>query len=80
MTLYSTARDDLVDWIKEALTFEVQPGDYYGTGRLPAADFGQFLPDYTFCNMSELSMDCHNAYEAALHVGTACMVDKRKST
>ena len=55
MTLYSTVRDDLADWIRGAITFEVQPGDYYGTGRLPAADQGQFLPDYTFCDMSDSS-------------------------
>ena len=56
LTLYSTVRDDLVDWIKGALMFEVQPGDYYGTGRLPAADMGQFLADYTVCHMSEPSI------------------------
>jgi lipopolysaccharide transport system ATP-binding protein len=75
LTLYSTVRDDLVDWIKGALTFEVQPGDYYGTGRLPeASDQGQFLANYTFCSMSELSIDSHNANEAALHDETARMV------
>ena len=52
MTLYSTVRGDLADWIRGAIKFEVQPGDYYGTGRLPAADQGQFLPDYSFCEMS----------------------------
>ena len=57
MTLYSTVRDDLADWIRGAITFEVQPGDYYGTGRLPAADFGQFLPDYSFCEMSGSNMN-----------------------
>jgi lipopolysaccharide transport system ATP-binding protein len=67
LTLYSTVRDDLVDWIKGALTFEVQPGDYYGTGRLPEADQGQFLANYTFCDMSELSMNVHDAYEGTSH-------------
>jgi lipopolysaccharide transport system ATP-binding protein len=57
MTLFSTVRDDLADWIWGAMTFDVQPGDYYGTGRLPAADQGQFLPDYTFCEMSGSSMN-----------------------
>jgi lipopolysaccharide transport system ATP-binding protein len=71
MTLYSTVRDDLADWIRGAITFEVQPGDYYGTGRLPAADQGQFLPDYTFCEMSGSSMGCHDANEPALHDETA---------
>jgi homopolymeric O-antigen transport system ATP-binding protein len=65
MTLYSTVRDDLADWVRGAITFEVQPGDYYGTGRLPAADQGQFLADYTFCEMSGLGMNSHNATEPA---------------
>jgi homopolymeric O-antigen transport system ATP-binding protein len=52
MTLYSTVRDDLADWIFGAITFEVQPGDYYGTGRLPEENQGHFLADYTFCDMS----------------------------
>jgi len=63
MTLYSTVRDDLADWIRGAITFEVQPGDYYGTGRLPAADQGQFLPDYTFYDMSGSSVNSDNARE-----------------
>ena len=48
LTLYAKVGKDLADWIKEAISFEVQPGDYYGTGRLPDAGLGQFLPDYTF--------------------------------
>jgi len=63
LTLYSTVRDDLADWIRGAITFEVQPGDYYGTGRLPAADQGQFLPDYTFYDMSGSSVNSDNARE-----------------
>jgi lipopolysaccharide transport system ATP-binding protein len=66
MTLYSTVRDDLADWIRGAIMFEVQPGDYYGTGRLPAADQGQFLADYTFCEMSGSGMNSHNAKVSAL--------------
>ena len=61
MTLYSTVRNDLADWIHGAITFEVQPGDYYGTGRLPTSDQGQFLPDYTFCEMSGSSVNSYNA-------------------
>jgi lipopolysaccharide transport system ATP-binding protein len=56
MTLYSTVRDDLADWIRGAIAFEVQAGDYYGTGRLPAADFGQFLPDYAFYDIPGTSL------------------------
>jgi lipopolysaccharide transport system ATP-binding protein len=60
MTLYSTVRDNLADWIRGAITFEVQPGDYYGTGRLPAADQGQFLADYAFCQMSGSGISSQN--------------------
>jgi lipopolysaccharide transport system ATP-binding protein len=56
MTLYSTVRDDLADWIRGAIAFEVQAGDYYGTGRLPPADFGQFLPDYAFYDIPATSV------------------------
>jgi lipopolysaccharide transport system ATP-binding protein len=64
MTLYSTVRDDLADWIFGAITFDVQPGDYYGTGRLPEENQGHFLADYTFCDMSGLRMNSHNVNEA----------------
>ena len=71
MTLFSTVRDDLADWIFGAITFDVQAGDYYGTGRLPEVNQGHFLPDYTFCDMSGLSMNSQDANEAALHDETA---------
>jgi homopolymeric O-antigen transport system ATP-binding protein len=64
MTLYSSVRDDLEDWISGAITFEVHPGDYYGTGRLPETNHGHFLADYTFYDISGLSMNSHDANEA----------------
>jgi homopolymeric O-antigen transport system ATP-binding protein len=73
LTLYSTVRDDLVDWIKGALTFEVQPGDYYGTGRLPEADQGQFLADYRFCDISGLSDELSSCDRGRLADETARM-------
>jgi len=66
MALYSTIRDDLADWIFGAITFEVQPGDYYGTGRLPAADQGQFLPDYSFFETSGFRVNCRAANASEL--------------
>jgi lipopolysaccharide transport system ATP-binding protein len=48
LTLFAKVGEELADWIKGAISFEVLPGDYYGTGRLPDAGLGQFLPDYTF--------------------------------
>ena len=66
MTLYSTVRDDLADWIRGAITFEVQPGDYYGTGKLPAPGQGQFLPDYSFCDLSHAAGLSHG-HEKVVH-------------
>jgi lipopolysaccharide transport system ATP-binding protein len=48
LTLFAKIGEEIADWIKGATTFEVQPGDYYGTGKLPATDQGLFLPDYSF--------------------------------
>jgi lipopolysaccharide transport system ATP-binding protein len=67
MNLYSEVQDDLADWIRGAVTFDVQPGDYYGTGRLPPAVYqGQFLPDYTFYDMSGSSVNSRNTHEPPL--------------
>jgi lipopolysaccharide transport system ATP-binding protein len=63
LNLVSEVQGDLADWIPGAVTFDVQPGDYYGTGRLPAEYQGQFLPDYTFYDMSGSSVNSHNAHE-----------------
>jgi lipopolysaccharide transport system ATP-binding protein len=71
LTLYSTVRDELADWIKGALTFEVQPGDYYGTGKLPAVDQGQFLANYTFCDISGLSNEAASYNRGRLSDETA---------
>jgi lipopolysaccharide transport system ATP-binding protein len=58
MNFYSKVQDDLADWILGAVTFDVQPGDYYGTGRLPAGEYqGTFLPDYTVYYMSDQVRD-----------------------
>jgi lipopolysaccharide transport system ATP-binding protein len=47
-TIFATINGVIADWIKGAASFDVEPGDYYGTGRLPPADQGIFLTDHTF--------------------------------
>ena len=79
MTLYSSVRDDVADWIRGAITFEVQPGDYYGTGRLPETGQGQFLPDYSFYEMSGPSMEPHKVTEPASQDQTGRMFDQIKN-
>jgi lipopolysaccharide transport system ATP-binding protein len=41
--LFSSARGEILDWIREAAVLEVGEGDYYGTGRLPEDAHGRFL-------------------------------------
>jgi lipopolysaccharide transport system ATP-binding protein len=48
LTIYSAINDDIVDWIKNAATFDVESGDFYGTGRLPPPGQGMFLTDFRF--------------------------------
>ena len=79
MTLFSSVRDDVADWIRGAITFEVQPGDYYGTGRLPEMGQGQFLPDYSFYEMSGSSMEPHSVTEPASQDQTDRMFDQIKN-
>ena len=37
-----------VDWIPNAINFDVESGDYYGTGLLPSHNQGMFLFDHRF--------------------------------
>jgi lipopolysaccharide transport system ATP-binding protein len=48
LTVYSTVNGVIADWVKNAATFDVEAGDYYGTGRLPPHGQGLFLLDHDF--------------------------------
>jgi lipopolysaccharide transport system ATP-binding protein len=47
-TLYSMVNGSIADWIKNAGFFEVEGGDYYGTGQLPPGNQGYFAMDHGF--------------------------------
>ncbi len=47
-TIYSTVNGVLADWIQNAGYFQVEPGDYYGSGKLPPSGQGDFAVDYKF--------------------------------
>lgn len=47
MTLFLSSNGTIVDWIQNAASFTVEPGDFYGSGRLPPAGQGCFLADYS---------------------------------
>jgi lipopolysaccharide transport system ATP-binding protein len=48
LTLYSTVNGVIADWIKSAAVFDVEAGDYYGTGQLLPQGHGLFLLDHRF--------------------------------
>ncbi len=47
-TLYCSINGEVADWIKDAGTFEVEAGDFYGSGSLPMTGQGAFLMDHRF--------------------------------
>jgi lipopolysaccharide transport system ATP-binding protein len=49
LTLRASINGDCADWIVNASAFDVEVGDYYGTGRLPQGMYGAglFLVDHT---------------------------------
>jgi lipopolysaccharide transport system ATP-binding protein len=49
-TLYCSVNGEVADWIQNAGSLTVEPGDFYGTGRLPpVASQGHFMMPYRFC-------------------------------
>ncbi|MFZ1693306.1 MAG: ABC transporter ATP-binding protein [Flavobacteriales bacterium] len=47
-TLFSSAAGDIADYLFNAGTFDVEDGDYFGTGKLPPHDQGAVLIDHSF--------------------------------
>jgi lipopolysaccharide transport system ATP-binding protein len=46
ISLFSTVEGDITDWVIHAATLEVEPGDYFGTGKMNAEGQGHFLVDH----------------------------------
>jgi lipopolysaccharide transport system ATP-binding protein len=47
-TLYASVNGEVADWIKDAGTFDVEPGDFFGSGHLPPHGQGELLIDHKF--------------------------------
>jgi lipopolysaccharide transport system ATP-binding protein len=49
LTLHASINGIVADWIQNARLFDVEGGDFYGTGRLPLPEWGRgfFLVDHT---------------------------------
>jgi lipopolysaccharide transport system ATP-binding protein len=43
ITLFCRVNGIIADWVPQAAVLTVEPGDFYGTGRLPPATHGGFL-------------------------------------
>jgi len=59
LTMFSTLNRVLADWIENAATFDIEAGDFYGTGHLMMDEQGMFLLDHHFIlstPQSELEM------------------------
>jgi len=48
VTLFSTINGEIADWIQNASYFNVEAGDFYGTGKLPPSSQGSFLVEHSF--------------------------------
>ena len=47
-TLYSSVNGEIADWVKNAGSFDVEGGDYFGTGQMPPEGQGFMLMDHRF--------------------------------
>jgi len=48
LTIFATVNGIIADWVKDAAVFDVEAGDYYGTGQLPPQGQGMFVLDHHF--------------------------------
>jgi len=55
-TLFAKIDGEIADWIQDASYFDVGPGDFYATGKLPPDYQGYFFMDYQFMTEPAFSM------------------------
>jgi lipopolysaccharide transport system ATP-binding protein len=48
VTVFATINGEITDWITSGFAFDVEAGDFYGTGRLPSSQEGMFLLEHAF--------------------------------
>jgi len=66
LTLYSANNGSVADWINNAVSFDVESGDYYGTGVLPEHGQGILILDHRFVVSSDRAeSETANAASAA---------------
>ena len=53
VNLFATSNNSICDWVIDAYQFEVEPGDYYGTGKNQDRKQNLFFTDYTVSNINQ---------------------------
>jgi lipopolysaccharide transport system ATP-binding protein len=71
LTIYATVNGIIADWIKNAAIFDVEAGDYYGTGHLPPQGQGVFMLDHRF-----VVRGCRSEFEFAGAASSARLLQK----
>jgi len=57
ITLFCRVNGDIVDWIQQAVLLSVEPGDFFGTGRLPPSTNGGALVPHHWRVEEERTVD-----------------------
>ena len=47
-TLFASVNGEVADWVKNAGTFDVEGGDFYGSGQMPPQGQGFMVMDHVF--------------------------------
>lgn len=48
LNLYLASNGIVLDWIRDGFRFQIEDGDYYGTGKLPPAGYSSYLAEYSW--------------------------------
>jgi lipopolysaccharide transport system ATP-binding protein len=63
ITLFCRVNGIIADWVQQAAVLTVEPGDFYGTGRLPPATHGGFLiPQKWQIHSNLVNSPVHSSY------------------
>ncbi len=55
LTIFATVNGVIVDWVRNSGVFDVEGGDYFGTGRLPSEGEGLIVIDHSISYESATS-------------------------
>ncbi len=54
LNIFLTIGGILADWIEDGFRFQVEEGDYYGTGKLPPEGYSHQLADFSWSSVAEV--------------------------